>query len=116
MLNNALDCGITEVDFWNMTIAELDRAVESKIRVSKREAKERASFDYIHAQLIGRAFAQSMSKGATFPELYEVYPTLFEDAIEAKQEKQAQLSALNFIKFAQSYNQNYKGGGATNNE
>lgn len=112
MLNNALDCGISEFEFWEMTIAELDRAVESKNRILKREAKERATFDYIQAMLIGRAFAQTMSSGATFPELHEVYPAIFdaESRKEAQQEQKMQLSALRFIQFAQSYNQNYKGG------
>lgn len=114
MLDNALDCGITEFDFWNMTIAELERAVESKNRVIQREAKQRATFDYIHALLIGKALAKTMSSSATFPEIYEAYPTLFDDVNgkEKQQEQKAQLSALRFIKFAQSHNQNFKGGGA----
>lgn len=37
-LDNALDYGITEFDFWNMTLAELERAIESKRRVKKIEA------------------------------------------------------------------------------
>ena len=43
MLNNALDYGISEHDFWNMTFAELDRLVASKKRMEKYEAKEKAT-------------------------------------------------------------------------
>ena len=45
MLNNALDCGITEADFWSMTLAELDRMIKSKERVKKAELKEKAIFE-----------------------------------------------------------------------
>jgi hypothetical protein len=43
----ALDCGITEEYFWNMTIAEINRRIESYNRIKKQEAKEKAAFDYI---------------------------------------------------------------------
>lgn len=112
MLCNALDCGINERDFWEMTFAELDRVVESYNRVQKREAKEKASFNYILALLIGRAVAQTMSKDATFPEIHEVYPTLF-DAKQIEAERQTArdtASVVRFKLFAQNYNKNLKGG------
>ena len=116
MLNNALDIGITEFDFWNMTIAEIDRLTESKIRQQQIQAKEKASFDYILASLIGRAFATSMSKDAEFPEIYEVYPTIFHEENKEriskkereKQEILSELSALRFKQFAQSYNKRFE--------
>ena len=43
MLEDALDYGITEEQFWDMTFAEIKRAVDSKIRVMKREAREKAT-------------------------------------------------------------------------
>jgi hypothetical protein len=111
MLDNALDYGITEQEFWNMTFAELDRMVGSRKRVEKINAQERATYDYILAALIGRAFAATMDNKNNFPELHEVYPSLFNSA-ERKQEKQKlieQLSALRFKQFAQSYNNRFKG-------
>ena len=112
MLNNALDYGISEHDFWNMTFAELDRLVASKKRMEKYEAKEKATYDYILATLIGRAFAAGMDSKATFPEIYEVYPSLFnkdkEDRERQKQEQSIQLSALRFKQFARSYNNRHK--------
>ena len=44
-LDNALDYGISEHDFWDMTIAELTRAIASKKRIQKQQAQEKASFD-----------------------------------------------------------------------
>ncbi len=111
MLDNALDLGITEFEFWNMTLAELNRLSSSKVRVYKREAQERATYDYISAALIGRAIARTMSNGVEFPELHEVYPSLFDgEAREIqKQEQKDQLSALRFKQFAQFHNQKFEG-------
>ena len=116
MLENALDIGISEFDFWNMTIAEIDRLTESKIRQQQRQAKEKASYDYILANLIGRAFATCLSKDAAFPEIYEAYPSIFQEESKeriAKKEKEKQeilseLSALRFKHFAQSYNKRFE--------
>lgn len=95
-----------------MTIAEITRAVESKQRVIRREQQEKASFDYVHAGLIGRYVARILDGKGDIPSIYEVYPEYFED-IKAKQEeelqqKQDELSALRFRQFAQSYNKNFE--------
>ena len=107
MLDNALDWGISEQIFWDMTIGELDRFIDSRKRQEEYKLKERATMDYTLALLIGRA-VQGSSEEHPFPELYEVYPNLFfDDAIkkeEAKAEQQAQLSAIRFIQFAESFN------------
>jgi hypothetical protein len=93
-----------------MTIGELKRAISSKIRVKKIEARERASFDYTLAQTIGRACGMAFGtvKGE-FPDIAGIYPTLFdsEEIKRKKQEKQAELSALRFKQFAESFNQKF---------
>ena len=110
MLDNALDYGISEAEFWEMTFAELDRLVASKQRMEKHRAQERATYDYILAALIGRAFAAGMDSKAKFPEIHEVYPSLFdkEERENQKREQSNQLSALRFKQFAQSYNKKFK--------
>lgn len=112
-LKTALDFGIPEKDFWDMTFAELERAAESKIRVKKIEEQEKASFDYILADLIGRSISRIYSSSATYPEISEAYPTLFDsrEIQERKQQQKAELSALRFRQFAASYNKRFKGGG-----
>lgn len=109
-LDNALDYGISEYDFWNMTIAELTRAIASKKRIQKQQAQEKASFDYILADLIGRSISRLYSSSATVPEIAEVYPSLFDskEIEEEKQEKRDELSILRFKQFAQSYNKKFK--------
>ena len=110
MLDNALDIGILERDFWEMTVAELNRAAESKRRMELHRAKEAATHNYVHAVLVGRALSAGFDKNATFPKLHEAYPSLFEEDKtheEVVQERRDQLSALRFKQFAQSFNQKF---------
>ena len=110
-LDVALDYGISEHDFWEMTIAELERAINSKKRVQKREAQERASFDYILADLVGRSISRIYNSTNNIPSISEVYPTLFDskEIEDAKSVKQDELSALRFRQFAKSFNKRFKG-------
>lgn len=91
-----------------MTIAELERLIESKKRVKAQKDKEKASFDYILADLIGRSVSRVYSSSNKYPEIHEVYPTLFdsEEIQEKKQEQLDELSALRFKQFAQAYSKN----------
>ena len=109
-LDNALDYGITEYDFWDMTLGELTRAIESKKRIQKTEAQERASFDYILADLIGRSVARIYHSSNKVPDIAEVYPSLFNsrEIEEQKATNKAELSALRFKQFADSYNKKFK--------
>lgn len=93
-----------------MTLAEIERLIESKKRVIKEKAQERATYDYIQADLIGRSIARIYSSSNHLPEISEVYPTLFDtkEVEERKAAKKAELSALRFKQFANSYNNRLK--------
>ena len=99
-----------------MTIGEVSRYIDTKNKLRKQEAQEKASYDYILASLIAKGISISLGAKDTFPSIYEVYSEVFDDVIkqkeEEKQEKIMQLSALRFRQFAQSYNNNRKNGGA----
>ena len=84
--------------------------MESKKRMAKVRAQEKASFDYILADLIGRSMARIYNSSNTYPEISTAYPTLFDskEIEEQKQAKLAELSALRFKQFASSYNQKFK--------
>ena len=92
-----------------MTISEITRMAKSKQRTTITASKERAVFDYLLADLIGKSVSRIYSNSARMPELYEVYPSLFEqeDIEEKKQEQRDTLSALRFKQFAQSYNKRF---------
>lgn len=95
-----------------MTFAEVRRAMVSCHRVKRAEMQEKASYDYILAKLIGRSVATVFNTSATYPEISEAYPTLFnsEEIEQQRQEQKDKLSALRFKQFAHSYNKRITGG------
>ena len=111
-LDSALDMGITEREYWEMTIAELSRAMRSKNRIKKQQAQEQATFDYILADLIGRSVGRIYSSATTIPDISAIYPSLFDDKEieEKKAAKKAELSALRFKQFADSFNKKMREG------
>ena len=105
-LDNALDYGITEADFWSMTIAELQRIFDSKARVEQQRARERAAFDYTLADLIGYSVGRVYSSRVKVPEICTAYPTLF--TAEELAQTRAELSIERFKKFANFHNSKYE--------
>ena len=112
LLERALDIGLSELDFWDMTIGEIIRKIESYNRCFIAKSKERAEYDYIQASLIIKGVGICLGSKEKFPSVYEVYGNLFNDDIEKEKEarevKQAELSVLRFKQFAQSYNNKLK--------
>ena len=96
-----------------MTIAELERASASRTRIEKIRAQERATYDYLLADLIGKSVARIYNSANHMPAISEVYPSLFDsqEIENKKQERKAELSALRFKQFAYSFNQKFSGGG-----
>lgn len=94
-----------------MTIAELQRAIDSKERLYKIHEQERATHNYILADLIGRSMARLYSSSAQMPPIGDIYPTIFDtkELEEKKKEKQAELSAIRFKQFANTFNAKFKG-------
>jgi hypothetical protein len=93
-----------------MTLGELTRLMESKRRTKEREAKEKANYDYILADLIGRSVSRIYNSSNKMPSISEAYPNLFndEELEEKRAQKQAELSALRFKQFANSFNKRFK--------
>ena len=89
-----------------MTLAELDRYAESFKRVQKRKAQEEAFANYRLADLIGYSMARLYSREAKYPEIYDVYPAIFEkDAIlEARDRIRNQRTDTWLRNFAESFN------------
>ena len=95
-----------------MTIAEIQRVINSKNRVKINEDKEKAAFDYILASLIIRGVSAAIVGGDGIPSIEDVYSSLFNDTKDRKQEEKQnkidELSALRFKQFAQFHNRKYE--------
>lgn len=109
-LDDSLDLGLSEHQFWEMTIAELGRWFKSRKRVIKQQAQEKATWDYILANLIGASVYSIFNKSSKMPDIEKVYPNLFDaQEIEAqKQQKQDELSAARFRQFAEAFNRKFE--------
>lgn len=93
-----------------MTLAEINRHIQSRNRVCRLEQQEIASHNYILADLIGRSIARVYSSSNHMPEIHEVFPTLFDskEIEEKRAEQKAELSALRFKQFVASFNKKFK--------
>lgn len=89
-----------------MTIAELQRAFDSKNRVETIKAKERAAFDYTLAELIGRSVGRLYHSTNKMPKITDVYPNLFnKEELEAQERKRrTEQYALKLKAFVESHN------------
>ncbi len=93
----ALDIGITEEQFLEMTIPEIDRYALSFQRRMEYQQKEKANFLYTHAVLVGNAFSKVMG-GGEFPSIEEAFPMLF-DTPETQERKQKQITDISVKRF-----------------
>lgn len=90
--------------------------MESKERLLKAEAKEKATYDYIQARLIIKGISICLGDKSDYPNIEDVYNTVFADVIEErKQERERKeaenkqmLSILRFKQFANFHNSNFK--------
>lgn len=91
-----------------MSIAEVDRYIKAQDKVMKMRNQERASYDYILANLVVRGIGITLGSKDNYPTIEEAYPSLFDDVREKQrakiEEQKMELSALRFKQFAQSYN------------
>lgn len=91
-----------------MSIGEVARYINAQDRLVRIRNQERASYDYILANLVIRGVSITLGSKESYPTIEEVYPSLFEDIKEEQktkvEEKKMELSALRFKQFAQSYN------------
>lgn len=112
MLDDALALGFNEFEFWEMTIDELGRASKAKAKIQRREAQEKATYDYIQAQLIIKGVAKALGDKSNFPTIEEAYIGLFDDIKEEReakaQEKRISISAIRFKQYANFHNKKYE--------
>lgn len=85
-----------------MTVGEIERYSEGAVWRMKSEAQ----FNYILADLIGISVARLMSKEVKYPDIKEVYPSLFNNDIKVEDEVEdrTEASVNNFMEFALKLN------------
>jgi hypothetical protein len=106
-----LEIGVSELEFWDMTIAECNRLIIAYNKRQKKASQERACADYMLATVLTKNISVVLSGKGQMPTLREAYPELFDELIQEEEEKMAEkkatLSALRFKQFAQSYNERF---------
>jgi hypothetical protein len=92
-----------------MTKAEVERYLEGAVW----RMKQQAQFDYSLANLIGASVARVLDSKNKFPELYDVYPGLFEEEIKEREQVDTVTtnSMNNFMAFAMAHNAKVKNKG-----
>jgi hypothetical protein len=107
MLQPAINMGLTELEFWEMTKAEIERYLEGALW----RMKAKAQFDYSLADLFGASVARLFDSSNEFPAIHQVYPYLFEEeAIEEEKQEAATTNSINnFLAFAMKHNAKMKG-------
>lgn len=105
LLQPAINMGLSEFDFWNMTKAEIERYLEGAIW----RMRSKAQFDYCLADLIGISVARVMSNDVTYPPIEQIYPNLFDQDIKAEKERleeelRIEDSTNRFMEFALKHN------------
>lgn len=103
LLDVAVKLGIKEFDFWEMTMAEVQRELEAIQFRKEIPNKDKAYFDYMQAQLIAIGIGCSIN-GGEFPKIQEVYSSLFVVNEEALQAEKDEISAIRFRQFAELHN------------
>jgi hypothetical protein len=101
--------GLPEREFWEMTVAEIERYVKG----AEYRMKVQAQMDYMLGNLIGISVARCVSKEATYPPIETVYPSLFEapsqEELEQKEEQQNITNSTNrFMEFAMKHNAKFR--------
>lgn len=95
-----------------MTLGEVNRHITSRNRMLKIQAQEKASYDYIQANLIIKGISKVLGDKSAYPTIQEAYPQLFDDIVkeqEAKiQEQKDNLTVLRFKQYANFHNKKYK--------
>lgn len=95
LLQAALQCDISVLDFWDMTCLEVIQTIEAYEKKKKLSLQEEASMVYQEAQTISCFIGGLMGKGKV-PSLHESFPFLFEED-KKEIEKQEKDNLLSFV-------------------
>ena len=89
-----------------MTLAEVERYMLSYQRREEKRLKEKAMFDYKMADLIGFSVGRIWSKDLRYPEIFEIYPTIYpkDEVIEQRERIRMENSIQRLKSFVNKHN------------
>ena len=93
LLPDAMEAGIDPVGFWNMTVTEIRCAVKGYNSRVKWQATLTYMSGVLHCASLRSAF-----DGTPFPDIHDVFPTLFDDIPEIEQKQPWQIMQENVLK------------------
>lgn len=114
LLDDALDCGISVEDFYNMTIKEITKVRDSFLRKREIRRKDTADMVYRLSTLITNGTACIISKDNQPIQFLEIFADIFEeeskDNEENKIKAQMEINKQHMKEFAQRVNSQKIGG------
>lgn len=84
--DRAIECGMSEKDFWNSTFGEITRYVKVYNQKYIEAKKTELKLAHFNADLICYSVGRLLSKEAEFPDICDMYPSLFKEELERREE------------------------------
>lgn len=92
--------------YWDMSLDEIRRKLESYKRVREQQAREEATMAWKLADLIGVSVSRLFSKNNKYPEIEDVFPELFDQT--ERENRKIELMSQRFIQFAEAFNRKFE--------
>ena len=109
LLQQCMSIGMREEDFYNSTLSQITRYVESHCEHKQNELQERAYFDYILATLIKTAIGGVIDKKVKFPTLEKAYPFISKDNDKETDESwEMEKQHLKLLEWAEQMNKKFE--------
>ena len=109
LLVQCMSIGLKESLFYDFTLSEVTRYIESYNKQKQQEMEEKAYFDYQLANLIGMSVARLLSKDAKYPTFEKAYPFINKDAkTEVDEEWEMEVQHNKIREWAEQMNKKFK--------
>ena len=109
LLVQCMSIGLKESLFYDFTLAQVTRYIESYNKQKQQEMEEKAYFDYQLANLIGMSVARLLSKDAKYPTFEKAYPFINKDTkTEVDEEWEMEVQHNKIREWAEQMNKKFK--------
>lgn len=109
LLQQCMSIGMREEEFYNSTLSQVTRYVESYNKLKENQMQEKAYFDYQLANLIGMSVARLLSKGAKYPTFEKAYPFVNKDNDnEVDESWEMEKQHLKLLEWAEQLNKKFE--------